>query len=207
MRVAVHLVLMAAVAAGMVFAAIGGSSPQAHLDLDSGLLVSTREDFQVCAEVAGPLQRDQAALVGRLETALRTVREHRDWTAAGLGARPASVTLGCPSGSIPVALDSLEAPVDEHGERVEPVDDPSPYRVWVYVLDDVTADRLLGRSVNTALAPAERVATGKHGVAEVSTAVYVRASHLDDPGFARTTLTAAAGLATDAPEPAVPAGK
>ena len=205
MRVALHLVLMAAVAAGVVFAAMGGSSPHAHLDLDSGLLVSTREDFQVCAEVAGPLERDQAALAGRLETALRTVREHRDWAAAGLGARPASVTLGCPSASAPAALDA--PPANEHDNPVEPVDEPSPYRVWVYVLDDASADRLLGRSVNSALAPAEHIAAGGHGVAEVSTAVYVRASHLDDPDFARTTLTAAAGLATDAPEPPVPAGK
>lgn len=195
MRAAVHLALMALVAAGLALAMIAGGSPgEARLDLDSGLLVSTRRDFQVCVEVAQPLQPRRAALVDALRAALERVRGHRDWAGAGLGAGPPSITLGCPEQRPPQ--------VGAHSPSGGRAAQPSPYRLWVYVLDAATADRRFGPDVGAASVAAEYLADGDHGRAEVSTAVLVRAGYLADPAFAGNELAAAVGLQPVGPEPA-----
>lgn len=218
MRAAVHLVLMVVVGAGLAFAVIAGSSPrQANLDLDSGLLVSNRQEFRVCVELAPALRPDRAALVERLDAAFDALREHPDWVPAGLGAAPPSLTLGCPRARPPAGLGGpargdrsgagdgsggVEGRTGGDGARV--LGEPSPFRVWVYVLDDATADRLLGPGLDTASTAAEHLAAGEGRIAEVSTAVLVRTSRLADPAFADGDLAAAAGLRPGAPEPAAP---
>src|SRR5215207_1611981 len=172
---------MALVAGGLALAMIAGGSPgEARLDLDSGLLVSTRRDFQVCVEIAPALRAQRAALVDALHAALERVRGHRDWTGAGLGAGPPSIVLGCPEQRPPQDGESRPS-----GDLAAP---PSPYRLWVYVLDGATADRRLGADVGAASVAAEYLADGEHGRSEVSTAVLVRAGYLADPALAARGL-------------------
>jgi hypothetical protein len=203
MRAAVHLTLMAIVGVAVVLAVIAGTSPRpTHFDLNSGLFVSTRDNFAVCVEVAAVLRPDRAALVDRLDSALETVRRHRDWVTAGLGTGKPSVTLGCPTAEPPANLH--RAASGDWPARHSAEQEPSPYRLWMYVLDDAAADQLLGRDANAASAAAEYMAVGDDRMAEVSTAVFVRAGYLADPAFAGNELTAAAGLRPPGAEPASP---
>lgn len=183
-RTLLHVAAMGTVAAGAALAVLASGSPQhPRLDLERGLLVSTRTEFQVCVEVPGPLRREQAVLVDRLGAAVDAVRAHPDWEPAGLGAAPPSVTLGCP----PAAAE-----------------EPGPYRLRVAVLDEATADERLGRGVGAAASAAEYLPDAQGHPAEVTTEVQVRASYLASPSFASGELTAAVGLAPSGPPPAEP---
>ena len=185
-RAAAHLAAMAALAGSVVLAVGGGWSPQhAHLDLDSGLLVSTRTEFRACVELSPPVIARQDAVLAELRTGLDQVRRHRDWEPAGLGAGRPAISVGCPDAGLVSRLSGGDFGVTE---------EPSPYRMWIFVLDGQTADRVLGAGVDAGHAPAERMDAGERRAAEVSTAVLVREGRLSDPAFVGGELTAAAGL-------------
>lgn len=182
-------VLLAGLAAAV---AEGWSSPEpAHLHLDSGLLVSTRTSVRACLEFAGSAGPDRReAALARVGDGLDEVRRHPDWDAAGLGSAPPSVSPGCPGHGVPsVGGDEAARPSSARPSE----SGPSPYRLWIYVLDGVAADRVLGAGV-----PAGRAAAEILDGAEVSTAVLVRDSSLSDAGLVRRLLTSALGLSTEA---------
>jgi hypothetical protein len=201
-RAALHLAAMAgvlALAAGFVAQSAGPA--HAELTPDNGLLVSTREDFRLCVHATGAART--ANLDARVTEAVAEVREHPDWEAAfgatGGGAR-AAVAGACPAVELPdgpLTRTSLVGP--------GLTEDPSPYRTWVHVLDDATADRLLGPDRDAMNVPAEMMRTDERNSAAVSTAVLVRAGHLDDPGFRGGLLTEGIGLRATVAAPDGPA--
>ena len=194
-RTAAHLIAMAALAGGVALTVGSGwSSEHAHLDLDSGLLVSTRGEFRACVELAPPVQVHRDAVLDSLQAGLDQVRQHRDWEAAGLGSGRPAISVGCPDAGLLSRLVSPASPAE-----------PSPYRLWIYVLDDESADRVLGNGVSSGHAAAEHMVADRQRAAEVSTAVLVRESHLTDPAFVGGELTAAVGLGSF-PEAGMDAG-
>ncbi len=181
-RSAAHLTAMAALVGGIVATVVPAwSTDHAHLDLGTALLVTTRDELDVCVQVGEPLRDRQAEVLDAVGAGLERARQHPDWAAAGLGGVP-EPALGCPDSGLP----------DKPAARSD--GEPSRYRLWVYVLDAATADRLLGPAEQVARVPAEYLADGEHGAAEVSTAVLVRVGYLADPDFATDDLTVAVGL-------------
>lgn len=159
-----------------------------HLDLASGLLVTTRTELRLCVE-AGHDRRP--TVQGRLLAALDEVRRQPGWRDAygrSRYARSSALAWGCPAPRLPDRYEP-EATVAGPGVTAE----PSPFRVWVYVLDELTADRLLGAGAATGLAMAELFRAAA-SVYPVSTALLVRESHLADTGALAQDLRAALGL-------------
>lgn len=189
-RALLHLTAMAGVlglAAG--FLAQGASPAHAELTPENGLLVSTREDFRLCVDTTGARAAAGSAR-GELAASVARVQQHPDWQAA-FGAPTtarAAVADSCPEARLPGRLDRTSVV----GPGV--TEEPSKYRTWVHVLDADTADRLLGRGVNSLNVSAELMRVSERELATVSTAVLVRAGHLDDPAFRDGALTEGIGL-------------
>ncbi|MFP8886240.1 MULTISPECIES: hypothetical protein [Streptomyces] len=190
-KAALHLAAMAGVLAlAGGFVAQSASPAHAELTLEGGLLVSTREDFRLCVSTTGELDNPRQARA-ELVSGLAQVQKHPDWEAA-FGAPPARAAVAaadtCPSVRLPESV--------ERTTIVGPgvTEDPTPYRTWVHILDERTADRVLGAGVQAATAPAEIMFDADRRGATVSTAVLVRAGHLDDQTFRRGLLTEGIGL-------------
>lgn len=197
-RTALHLVAMAGVlglAGG--FVAQGASPAHAELTTDNGLLVSTREDFRLCVSTTGEIDGPGAARA-ELVSGVAQVQKHPDWEAA-FGAPPASARAAaadtCPSVRLPDRVDRTTIV----GPGV--TENPSPYRTWVHILDERTADRVLGPGVRAVTAPAEIMFDDERRGATVSTAVLVRRGHLDDQEFRKGLLTEGIGLRPTAKTP------
>ena len=165
------------------------------LDLSSALLVRTRDHLQICAQI-DPLLADQApALVAQLHEDLVVLREaHPDWQVSGLDQGDGiEVVLGCPGGAIadhPIDAKGMGGAVLGPGVMAE----PSPFRTHVHVIADARAASVLGDEPY-ARALAELLPIDEHRVAEVSTALVVRASALGSVTFRMQALAGAIGLA------------
>jgi hypothetical protein len=190
--------LTTAGAAAIIFACTVGED--AHVDEDDGpfdpdsaLLVDSRDHLAVCLQVDATLAADTARLADQLHADLMSLRAaHTDWRAAGLDAGEVRVTIGCPGG--PVPLDRIDdkgtgGAVVGPGLRTA----PTPYRTYVHVIPDATAsailgDRLYGRAI------AELAVVDDHRVAEISTALVIRASAIGTPEFRSGALAESVGL-------------
>lgn len=190
-RALLHLAAMAGVL-GLAAGLVGQGATPAHAELtqDNGLLVSTREDFRLCVDTTSSTAR-AADVRAAVVAGVAQVQRHPDWKAAfgapSAGAR-AAVAPSCPTVRLPDRVDRTTVV----GPGI--TDSPSPYRTWVHVLDDRTADRLLGPGVAAVNVSAELMRTDERNVATVSTAVLVRDSRLDDPAFRGGLLTEGIGL-------------
>lgn len=188
-RAGVAVVMVAVVA--VVVGPMGNDASEAHdppaLDLTDGLLASTRHEFRICVQ-AGPEQR--AATEQRLRTALDAVRSHSRWASAYRSAGTA-LSWGCPDPASLLRYDRREGTA---GPGL--VTDPSPFRVWVAVLADSTADQVIGAGVPARVADTEFVRGGdgdQHAsLTPASTVLLIRERALAD---AAGYLTQAAGLA------------
>ena len=186
--------VVAALAVGLVLVSVadpGDDRPAAPaVDVHSGLLVSTRTDFRVCVE-AGP-SVDRAGTGRSLRAALDTVRRHPHWRQAFRRAHydPATaITWGCPSPRLPATPDRQAVA----GPGVTA--DPSPYRVWVYLLDAPAAARLLGPAGTPVVLTAEAMRDGANTIFPVSTALLIGADRVTDTAVLADQLRDAAGLA------------
>jgi hypothetical protein len=198
-RTVLHLAAMATVL-GAAAAALGHGAAPAHAELtpENGLLVSTRDDFRMCVHTTAGVQDPRQAR-SDLVAGLAKAQHHPDWRAA-FGAPPASARAA-------TAAECPDVRLPAHVERTTIVgpgvtENPSPYRTWVHVLDDRTADRLLGEGVPALSVTAEALPDGERHAATVSTAVLVRRDHLDDTRFQLGTLTRAVGLRPQLEAPA-----
>ncbi|MGB3444178.1 MAG: hypothetical protein WBA97_36025 [Actinophytocola sp.] len=186
--------VVAALVVGLVLVSVtdsdAGGRDVPSLDLDSGLLVSTRTDFRVCVEAGPGTDRDLADR--SLLAALDTVRGHPHWAQAFRRAHydPASViTWGCPSPRLPSRYDRQAVA----GPGVTA--DPSPYRVWIYLVDERTAARLLDPAGSPVVLTAEAMRDGANTVFPVSTALLIGADRVSDLPAVADKLREAAGLA------------
>ncbi len=165
-------------------------SEHPHLMLDNALLVGERTGLQVCVELAPSLKDRSGELLGALKSDLALLRErHPLWEKSGFGQAPVRVQLGCPGAAMPSArLESKEALLGPGlSER------PSPFRTFLYVLDDAQAQEVLGKE-QAIRARAELLKVEDHVLAEVSTALVIRASDLGTPSFQETWLPTGVGL-------------
>ena len=168
-------------------------SDDGPLDLDSALLVDSRDHLAVCLQVDATLTADAPRLAAQLHADLMALRSaHTDWRAAGLDTGEVAVTIGCPGGLVPTgAIDTKGAGGAVIGPGLRAA--PTPFRTYVHVIPDATAttvlaDRLFGRAI------AELAAVDEHRVAEVSTAIVIRASALGTAEFRADALAQAIGL-------------
>jgi hypothetical protein len=185
-------VLLHALAMVVVFAAImslRGQKVSAQPTWDSGLLVNTRTSLRTCMVTAPGLAAQGPAIAQRVARGFEQVRRHKDWERAGLGRSTPKVESACPGAKFPTkAL--------EKGERVGPglTTNPSPFRSAIFVLDDATADTVLGKGTNAGLFPYELMAVDEHEFVEVTSGLVVRESFLDSPDFTDPFLSLALGL-------------
>ncbi|MDQ3337968.1 MAG: hypothetical protein M4D80_22625 [Myxococcota bacterium] len=163
------------------------------LDLDSALLVRSRDRLQVCLQIDPALaaRTDQLATTLRADLlALRTL--HPSWRVAGLDKGEITVVVGCPAGA------AVSQRIDEKGIDGAVVGPglrsaPSLSRTHVHVVTDAVAMTVLGER-SFARAIAELAVVDDHRVAEVSTALIVRASAIGTDAFRRDALAQSIGL-------------
>ncbi|HEY5939124.1 MAG TPA: hypothetical protein VIU61_30945 [Kofleriaceae bacterium] len=162
------------------------------LDLSSALLVKTRDRLAVCLQL-DPLLADQApALTATLDADLaRLGSSHPDWQIAGLDRGVIEVAVGCPGNALATAVDGKGAAGAVLGPGVSAM--PSRFRTHVHVITDARADAVLGDQA-FGRAIAELAIVDEHRVAEVSTAIVVRASALGTEAFRTHALAQSVGL-------------
>lgn len=190
-----HLAADAAIAAvAIIVGCTVGEDPHERegvLDLGSALLVTSRDRLEVCLHVAPTLAAHAEDYATRLRADLALLQaQHPDWHAAGLGHDSFAVVVGCPESSVPLALiDDKGAGGAVMGPGVQAA--PSRFRAYIHVLDDastVLGERPFGRAI------AELVVVDEHRVAEVSTALVVRATALGTAAFRADALAQSIGL-------------
>jgi len=190
-----HVALMAVVVGGVVVLTGTGREDRAHgahetrVSLEGGLLTTNRDSLRVCVELAPGLRARRAEIASHLDASLRRIQGHQDWAKARFGSRPLAVEHGCPGAVLPArALEDKSTPV---GPGL--TSNPSQFRTFVYVLDDATADVVLGER-NAGRAPAELMRASEHVLVEVTSAVLVRESYLSTGDFSDFWLTWGVGL-------------
>lgn len=188
--------LASALAAGAIAVAVldrdhgHDHADHAHLDTANGLLVTNRSSLRMCVEAGASGTADREAIRAELLAGLEQAREHPSWASAYGKARltPATaLTFGCPAPRLPERADRTALA----GPGV--TDAPSEYRVWVYVLDEATADRVLGVGQPANVATAELMREA-NSLWPVSTALLIRQSRLTDRTAVAGTLRSALGL-------------
>lgn len=171
-----------------LIAATDGSDHTHHhpeLNVHNGLLVSTRTDFQVCVQLDPASTVDKVTTERNLRAAIDQVRRHPVWPRAYEHARydaATAITWGCPGARLPERHDRVT--VAGPGVTAH----PSPFRVWIYVLDRASADRVLGPQRSVDVATAELMGA-ERTLFPVSSALLIR-----DAELARTTATVAEHL-------------
>ncbi|HEX6287547.1 MAG TPA: hypothetical protein VFZ66_00075 [Herpetosiphonaceae bacterium] len=185
-------VFLHAIAMALVFAAIvslRGQNVRAQPTWDSGLLVNTRASLRTCMVTAPGLASKAPAIAQQLARGLEKVRQHRDWEPAGLGRAIPNIERACAGAQIPTrAL--------EKGSVVGPgmTTNPTPFRSVIFVLDEATADQVLGKGTNAGLFPFEMMAVGEHESVEVTSGLVVREGFVESADFADPYLSLALGL-------------
>ncbi|WP_163994132.1 hypothetical protein [Pyxidicoccus caerfyrddinensis] len=190
-------VLHVAAMSGMVLAAVrcGGEAPPNVLDGDvhftsqSALLTTNRDALRLCVREAPSLRANGSRVTERLTASLKAVGAHPDWVAARFGSKTPTVEAGCPGPEL--ALERLEPKESIVG--VGPTTKPGRFRTVIHVLDEKTADQVLGER-KAERAPSEFLRVDDHMLVEVTTALVVRESYLDDPEFTSRWLAQAVGL-------------
>ncbi|EAU65320.1 hypothetical protein STIAU_8078 [Stigmatella aurantiaca DW4/3-1] len=172
-----------------------------HLNFEGGLLVAERQALQLCVELAPGLADRGEEVLSRLRADVATVEgAHPDWDVARYRQAPVRMQLGCPGAALPKRR--MEGKGDALNDG--PTTAPSPFRTFVYVLDDASADEVLGEK-EALRARAETMRVDEHVSVEVSTALVVRASSIGTASFREAWLPMGMGLRplNPLPEPAV----
>lgn len=161
-----------------------------HFTTQDALLVTDRGSLQVCVELDPALEGRSEELLGALKADLATLEQsHSDWQKAGLGRAPVRVQLGCPGKAMPSGR------LESKGAQVGPGLSlrPSPFRTFVYVLDEAKAQEVLGEE-QAIRARAELMEVSDHQMVEVSTALVLRASTLGTAALREQWLPMGVGL-------------
>lgn len=186
-----HIAAMVVVAlAGIVFARTG-STAKAAVSPHSPLLVTTRASLQVCAQVAPALKDKHIAIMSKLNQRMETLRaSHPKWDEVHGRANAAPAFSSNCAAKIPTKLlDEADAFALGKGFTTN----PGPFRAIVLVLDDQTADVVLGK-LNVKHAPYEMMQVNEHEAVEVTNALVVRESYLQTQEFVDQYLSVAVSL-------------
>ncbi len=162
----------------------------AHLTLDSALLVAERRGLQLCVELDPSLEGRSQELLEALKSDVATLEaSHPLWEKAGYARAPVRIQRGCPNAGLPAGR--LESKGAMAGPGVS--EHPSPFRTFVYVLDETRAQEVLGDEP-AIRARAELMKVEDHVLAEVSSSLVIRASALGTSSFQETWLPTGLGL-------------
>ena len=185
------------VAAMLSVLAVGvhcGAEPEegghAHFTTGNALLVSERSALQVCVELAPALESKSEELMAGLKADLASLEQrHPAWTKAGLGRAPVRLQRGCPGNALPSGR------LESKGAQVGPglSHFPSPFRTFIYVLDEAKAQEVLGEQ-QSLRARAELMQVSDHQMVEVSTALVIRASAIGTDALREEWLPLGTGL-------------
>lgn len=162
----------------------------AHFTTQDALLVTDRAALQVCVELDPALEGRSEELVDALRAELAALElSHSDWKKAGLGRAPMRVQRGCPGKAMPSAR------LESKGAQVGPGLSlrPSPFRTFIYVLDEPRAQQVLGEE-QAIRARAELMEVSDHQMVEVSTALVIRASAIGTEALRERWLPMGVGL-------------
>jgi hypothetical protein len=162
------------------------------MDLESALLVRSRDHLVVCLQIDPALAANTNQYVTQLRTDLATLQaRHPDWHVGGLGQNTFEIVVGCPGdGVLPQLIDDKGTGGAVIGPGLRSA--PTQFRTHVHVLGDVAANVLADRPFGRAIA--ELAAVDDHRVAEVSTALVIRASALGTDAFRNDALAQGLGL-------------
>lgn len=165
-------------------------SAEAHLTVDSALLVAERRALQLCVEVDPALEAQSAQLLSTLEQDVAALAAaHPDWVRAGYGRAPVVIQRGCPEAALPAGR------LDFKGAKVGPglTARPSPFRTFIHILGDAKAQEVLGEQP-AVRAHAELMRADEHMAVEVSTSLVIRASALGTDSLRQQWLPMGVGL-------------
>lgn len=185
-----HFAAMAIVLVGFIVI-WPNSMVHAKVDLDSPLLVSTRESLRVCTTVDPKLEAQRSEIAQRLTERMQQLQTtHPDWDKIYdkvISAPPFETDC---TATIPTnLLDPADATVIGKGL----VKNPSPFRAIVLVLDDDTADVVLGK-LDVSHAAYEMMQVSEYEAVEVTNALVVRNSFIGTQEFVDQYLSVAVGL-------------
>jgi hypothetical protein len=187
-----HLVLNCLLMVLIVAGAIvyNASRAEAKVDTNSPLLVTTRTSLRLCAHVAPSLADQSAEIRERLSTSLNIVRTTNPyWGKAYRDAALPQLETAC-------TIQIPEQPIDESDPYAVGrgmVKDPSPYRAVFLILDEATAKNILGERL-ASLVPYEMMQVGDHDAAEITKALVLRESAIDNPKVIQLQMALAIGL-------------
>ncbi len=174
-----------------------GMPQAAAIDLNSGLLVTTRARLEVCVSAlpgSGMSTGDARMLVNDAVTALRN---HPRYESSGYANAPASVVAGCPSA--PALLDSGQKHEINGGPaQIFTVTSPSDSRTFVFVVAPDDISRMFGNAPYP-MSAQESICSGRDCV-EVTTAMYISATATSDSAQLRDRLAKGIGLEAAPPQ-------
>lgn len=195
LRLLMHFVAMSAILLGL--ALYKTSNVKAELDLNSPLLVNTRTRLHLCVGVSPELQPRNLEIRERLQTSLHTLKNTNPHWNIVYGADNEVPTLenNC---KLNIPAGSLSKDYNANAVGLGNVTNPTPYRTVFLVLDEQRADLVLG-SAKVMLIPYEMMLISEHENVEVTTAVVLRESAIEDSEIIELHLPIGMGL-----EPARP---
>jgi hypothetical protein len=169
--------------------AAGGGRPRP--DMERGVLLSNRPNLQIC--VATSAQAPSVSAVGLVRAAVHVAERHPNFTAARYNERAWAVIAGCPG--VPALLASGQRQAKAGGTFAvpPPTDNPSPFRLFVYVVTLDEIERMFGSS-GMRLAAQEVFCDAPRDCAEVSSALYIDETVLRNPLALGAFMTQALGL-------------
>jgi hypothetical protein len=187
-KMIVHLAAMALVIGGVF--GLRAHTVEARFTPESPLLVTTRASYRYCVATSAALEGQSAAARQNVAQSMAAVRQHPEWAKAYGNTQPKPEA--CPRiTNLPTARIN---PNNSWGIGPGLTTNPGPWRTVVVVLDDATADVVLGTGTNAELMPYELMRQSDHVLDTATQAVLVRESALDDPEFINRDLTVAVGL-------------
>ncbi|HEX6292739.1 MAG TPA: hypothetical protein VFZ66_26380 [Herpetosiphonaceae bacterium] len=186
-----HIAAMVVVVLAGVGFAWSGSRAEAAVLTDSPLLVSNRSSLQVCAQVAPALQGKSSTIMNRLNERMETLRAtHPKWNEVyGLSVASPRFNSNCTVKIPTTLLDEADPWAVGKGFT----NHPSQFRAVVLVLDDKTADVVLG-NLNVKHAAYEMMQISEHEAVEVTNALVVRESYLGTQEFVDQYMSVAVSL-------------
>lgn len=193
------VLLLAAGAVTLMGGRYGAAAGRPSFDLTSGLLLSTRTDLQVCVESA-PDETGGTA-VPRIQAALGAL-SHEPVFAAGYGSLEPHVVLRCPQSASLLASGQRHVKAGGTFAAGSVTTDPSPYRLFVYVVPPAEITRMFG-TLPFHFASQE-VFCERGSCATVTTALYVDPLTLLDDSRLAAELQQALGLRPPYPDSAAP---
>jgi hypothetical protein len=168
---------------------------EAKLDLHSPLLLNTRKNLRICAQVEPKLAGHRQEIMARITAGLENVRSNNPYWEKAYGSTAApSVESAC-AVSIPASLVD-ESDINAVGPGI--TSNPLPFRTVLVVVSDETASFVLGNRI-AALVPYEMMKISDHEIIQVTSALIVRESALADPRVLRQYMPVAIGLSPEQP--------